>query len=169
VTALHRFRSADLRYGLTLPDEAVKRMLSEAIRAKDRETGGVLIGLYNEALDTAIVTLAAPPPPDSREDPSTFWRGVVGVRELLQGLWSRPMRTYYLGEWHVHPGLSAEHSGLDDQTMHGHDLRRSFQCAVPVLVILGGDPAAKWHLQAWAYPEGTRAVPMMFEKTGGSR
>jgi Prokaryotic homologs of the JAB domain len=165
--ALHSFRSADFRYGLTLPDEAVRRMLSEAIRAKDCETGGVLVGLYNATLDTAIVTLAAPPPPDSREDPNTFWRGVVGVREMLQDLWTRPIRTYYLGEWHVHPGFSAEHSGLDDQTMYGHDLRRSFQCAVPVLVILGGDPATKWHLRAWAYPNGAKAVQMMSEKPGG--
>ncbi len=150
---LYHFRSADARYGLTLPGDAVRHMLTEATNADGTETGGLLIGLYNDALDTAMVTRAASPPTDSVRTPTTFWRGITGVQELLQRLWTRPVRTFYLGEWHVHPGLSAQKSRTDDQTMNNPALKHAFQCAVPVLVILGGHPGSDWHLKAWAYPD----------------
>lgn len=151
---LYRFRSDDGRFGLALPAEAVRRMLAEARAAGGAETGGILVGLYNDALDTAIVTQAEPPPTDSTHTRSSFLRGVVGVKERLGYLWRRPVPTYYLGEWHVHPGFSPEKSADDDATMLRGGLREAFNCAVPVLVILGGNPAAAWSLQAWAYPGG---------------
>lgn len=149
---LYRFRSDDGRFGVALPVEAVRRMLAEARAAGGSETGGILVGLYNEALDTAIVTQAETPPPDSTGTRSSFLRGVAGVRERLGQLWKRPVRTYYLGEWHVHPGFSPEKSADDDATMLRGGLREAFNCAVPILVILGGEPTAEWSLRAWAYP-----------------
>lgn len=163
---LYRFRSEDGRFGVALPAEAVRRMRAEALAAGASETGGILVGLYNEALDTAIVTQAEPPPPDSSGTRTSFLRGVVGIRELLLRLWKRPVRTYYLGEWHVHPGFSPERSDQDDDTMLGDGLREAFDCAVPVLVILGGDPAGTWGLRAWAYPRGQVPVRLR-EQAGG--
>lgn len=158
---LYRFQSLDGQYGLTLSSDAVKRMLAEAQKADGHETGGILVGLYNHGLDTAIVTSAQPPPEDSSRSRSAFWRGIVGVRELLQHQWSQPLRTYYLGEWHVHPGFSPEKSTEDDVTMCRRGLREAFNCAVPILVILGGNPPAKWILRAWVYPSDQPAVHLI--------
>ncbi|WP_412026485.1 Mov34/MPN/PAD-1 family protein [Deinococcus yunweiensis] len=155
---LYRFRSADGRYGTTLTGDTVRTMLGAARAAGGAETGGILIGLYNGGLDTAMVTQAAPPPPDSRGTQGTFYRGVAGVGALLQRLWRQPIRTHYLGEWHVHPGTSAERSATDDNTMRGDGLRGAFGCLVPILVILGGDPQGAWELRAWAYPERGQPV-----------
>lgn len=158
---LYRFRSDDGRFGLALPAEVVRRMLAEARAVGGTETGGILVGLYNDALDTACVTMAEPPPTDSIHTRSSFVRGVAGVRARLAHLWKRSVPTYYLGEWHVHPGFSPEKSTDDDATMHRGGLRQAFNCAVPVLVILGGDPAADWSLRAWAYPEEQAAVCLL--------
>lgn len=158
---LYHFRSKDARYGLTLPGNAVRHMLEEAVKADGTETGGLLIGLYNDALDTAMVTRTASPPADSVRTRTTFWRGVAGVQEMLQHLWTRSVRTFYLGEWHVHPGFSAQKSRTDDETMDSESLKQAFHCAVPVLVILGGDPASTWHLRAWVYPNRGTPIPLL--------
>lgn len=160
MTSLYRFRSQDGRYGLTLPSPAVTGMRREAQNATGRETGGILVGLYSASLDTAIVTSVEVAPVDSAASRSSFSRGVSGIQTLLNRLWHQPVRTYYLGEWHVHPGFSPEKSAQDDATMQSGRLHDAFHCAVPVLVILGGDPSAIWTLRAWAYPQGQTSVPL---------
>ena len=150
--ALFAFHSADRRFGVALPAAVVNDMLGHARAAGQAETGGVLIGFYNDHHDTAVVARADGPAPDSHASRHRFWRGVQGLAETLAQRWSRPMRTYYLGEWHYHPFAAPDRSLLDDDTMTDPALRGSFHCDVPVLVILGGDPHGTWTLRAWAYP-----------------
>lgn len=159
--AIYHFQSQDRRFAVTMTARCVQTMLREAGEARGAETGGILVGHYNDQRDTAVVTSAEPPPPDSHGTVVSFRRGVKGVHALLHGLWNKPKRTYYLGEWHVHPGFSAERSSTDDSTMHSRTLRDAFQCEVPVLVILGGSPTASWHLQAWAYEAGAAPIPLL--------
>jgi len=152
VKPLYTFVSHDHRYGVALPQSVVQDMLIQARASNSLETGGILIGTYNERHDTALVSRADGPPPDSKATSHRFWRGVQGLAEALQRRWSRPIRTFYLGEWHYHPFSSPERSALDDATMVDTGLHSGFGCEVPVLVILGGDPGGAWTLRAWAYP-----------------
>ena len=98
------FRSPDGRFRLVIADELVTKILEMCLASYPLETGGVLIGHYNETLDTAVATRATGPPPDSQRRRTAFYRGTQGLHELLRVLWSK--KEYYLGEWHYHPGRS---------------------------------------------------------------
>ena len=62
------------------------------------ETGGILVGKYNQVHDTAILTRVWGPPKDSVRKRTSFWRGTQGLQRQLDFLWRT--REYYLGEWH---------------------------------------------------------------------
>lgn len=158
---IYRLTSNDGRYGVALNAELVRTMLTKARASGQLETGGILIGYYNEHHNMAIVTRVDGPPSDSQASPTRFWRGVQGLNDLLNRMWTRPIRTYYLGEWHFHPFANAERSPIDDSTMQNLELRDSFGCPVPVLVILGGDPESEWSLRAWAYPGKLEPIPLL--------
>lgn len=167
IKPLYRFISVDGRYGIALPAHSVRAMLAHAHASGRRETGGILTGCYNELHDTAIVVHADGPPHDSQASRTRFQRGVQGLADLLDRMWKRPIRTYYLGEWHFHPFSSAERSSVDDDTMWDPELRDSFRCPIPVLVILGGDPEGEWSLRAWAYPNRHEPISLLEQKIDG--
>lgn len=105
------------------------------------ETGGVLIGRYTEWRDRAIVIEALGPPRDSRFGPFAFWRGLSGLRRQLTARWTES-GTYYLGEWHFHPSMSADPSGTDLDQMRTFASDPNYRCPKPLLVVIGGDPKA---------------------------
>lgn len=79
------------------------------------ETGGVLVGVIDQKLQTITLVDACPPPGDSQSDETSFTRGKTGVldelkrcEELTRGM------VRYVGDWHSHPaGYPATPSGLD--------------------------------------------------------
>ena len=95
-------RSSDGSFCLVIGDAQMTKMRKSCARAHPLETGGILIGRYNEDHDTALVSRVAESPADSKNGPTTFHRGTRGLQGLLKALW--PRREYYLGEWHYHPG-----------------------------------------------------------------
>lgn len=164
MTALQIFTSSDRRFRIALPDMAVQTMLTQARAAGGNETGGILIGQYSADHQTALITRAEPPPADSWAGPTWFERGVVGMKEVLHRLWRAPQQTFYLGEWHFHPFAHAGASGTDDQTMKRADLRHGFACQEPILLILGGDPAASYHVNAYVFPNPTTRIQLILEE-----
>jgi hypothetical protein len=76
---------------------------------------GILVGRYNDELDSALVTRITPAPADSRAGPTWFHRGTRGLRTLLRRLWEEDQ--YYLGEWHFHPLADPTPSETDRQQM----------------------------------------------------
>ena len=50
------FRSADGSFGLVIGDVLMTKMKEICARAHPLETGGILIGCYNEGHDTALVS-----------------------------------------------------------------------------------------------------------------
>ena len=133
-------RTADRRYGVVLPPDAVRALLNHCRRASGHETGGILLGRYSRGLDCAEVTQVTGAPPDSRAGRTWFHRGSEGLQRLVHRLWSEE-QTYYLGEWHSHPSFSVVPSGKD------HDTMRNMAAATPganflVLLIFRLDGAA---------------------------
>ena len=106
----------------------------------------MLIGHYNETLDTAIVTRATGPPPDSRRRRTAFYRGTQGLHELLRVLW--PKKEYYLGEWHYHPGSSPEPSATDVKRMQDIAENDDSNCPEPILLVAGENRAITAHIFA---------------------
>ncbi len=50
--------------------------------------------------------------------------------------------TYYIGEWHFHPFMSPVPSGTDLRQIRAIARDRDYQCPVPILIVVGGDPSA---------------------------
>lgn len=67
------------------------------------ETGGVLIGRYNETTDSFHVVDLIAPPPDSRFTASEFTLGVQGLAEEISSYCKRANGALYaVGTWHNH-------------------------------------------------------------------
>ena len=147
------YKSADGLFGLRLPAICVHRLVELCGEAGNNETGGILVGTYNEALDCARVVKVLPPPTDSRRGRTWFQRGVRGLQKLLDRFWQAE-RQYYLGEWHFHPYAAPSPSGRDIAQMEDIAGADSYHCPEPLLIILGGDPRASWRIRAFTFPRG---------------
>ncbi len=141
------FWSDDGRFGLQLPDSALRQMLQHCRDAAAMETGGILIGHYSDDRRLAVVEQVTGPPEDSRRFLATFLRGVKGLQTLLDRLW-RSHRRYYLGEWHYHPRSAPTPSPADLSQMDSIANSDDYACPEPILFILGGDPPERW--ECWA-------------------
>jgi integrative and conjugative element protein (TIGR02256 family) len=147
------FRSRDGRFGLTVGRRELDRILTACGRAEGKETGGIVIGHYNDRHDRAIVTAVSLAPPDSRSGRTWFARGAAGLQAWIDRLW-RSRRDYYLGEWHFHPFASAQSSPTDLAQMRAFAESPLLRCPEPVLLIIGGDPVGTWEARAYVAPRG---------------
>ena len=162
------FRSKDRRFGLHVPAAEVARMLDVCRRAFPRETGGILIGVYNESLNCADVTTATGPGRDARAGRTWFERGVAGLQEILRSYW-RERRGFYLGEWHFHPGAPPFPSPTDERSLREFASSPLYHCPEPVLLIIGGDPRYAWTPSANVYPRGANKVALEFVASARGR
>ena len=79
------------------------------------ETGGVLLGIVDMIRKSIHAAYALPGPKDSRGTPTSFERGIVGLREMVERATLATMNQLrYVGEWHSHPDYaSAMPSAVD--------------------------------------------------------
>ena len=133
-------------------------MLEMCKTAKDRETGGILIGNYSPDLHTASITQATCPPRDSTGVRFWFSRGISGVAKLLRQLWHQ--EHYYLGEWHFHPGASSLASSTDDATMIEIAKSPSYQCSKPILIIVGQSASSKFEMSCYVYSNNAPRIEL---------
>lgn len=93
----------------------------EALRAEKLpdETGGVLLGVVDTSRQMIHIVQALAAPLDSSGSPTSFERGVLGLRESLADAAKRSLhQVRYVGEWHSHPsGSSSLPSATDIQQM----------------------------------------------------
>jgi integrative and conjugative element protein (TIGR02256 family) len=101
------------------------------------ETGGILIGIYDLELKSAIVTKVIGPPADSKHGRFTFIRGTRGVKENLEEFWKEG--EYYLGEWHFHPNALPTASSQDVNQMKKIAKNQIYKCPEPLMLIIGQD------------------------------
>ncbi len=138
------FRSADGRFGLVIGNRQLERLHALCAASHPLETGGVLTGYYNAGHDTAVITRAAGPPPDSQHGRTRFYRGTQGLNDMLSRLWRK--REYYLGEWHYHPGGAVRPSAADVKQMQEIAKDAPSRCPEPILLLLGANGTAGAHV-----------------------
>lgn len=143
--SLPRHSSEDGRYAVDITPVAMQAMLAACRRSGRKETGGILVGKYTEDNRVAVVVSASSPAPDSRAGRTWLVRGVFGLRTWLDRLWKSD-EGYYLGEWHYHPFSDPRPSWQDVKQMRRIASDAAYQCAEPVLVIIGGDPNGAWSI-----------------------
>lgn len=144
------FRSADQRYGLVIKRDDMGKILKYCAASGALETGGILVGSYNDAHNQAIVTDVSGPPRDSKRAPTWFYRGVHGLQVWIERLWRR--NCYYLGEWHFHPGARPDPSGTDGNQIDEISRSTDYQCPEPLLVIIGGNVRENWEMAVFVAP-----------------
>lgn len=101
------------------------------------ETGGILVGMYDLDLQSAIITKVLGPPSDSKYGRTTFVRGTKGVKKTLDSLWKEGQ--YYLGEWHFHPNALPIASLQDISQMNKIAKNVVYKCPEPLMLIIGQD------------------------------
>ena len=110
------------------------------------ETGGMLLGTFDDATGVVHVDKAVGPPPDSYLSRHYFQHGIEGAQTRIeQELDSSDGNSGFLGYWHTHPCGPAAPSQTDKQGMAsvvGPDGKRQRA----LMMIVGGSPD-RWN--AW--------------------
>lgn len=132
----HQFDKGAGLYTLELPQEALSFLCKLCRQARRFETGGVLIGHYDDQLRRAIVTQIWGPAPDSKAGPTWFVRGTRGLTVQLEHTWYKT-GDYYLGEWHHHPWGTLAPSTTDISQMRTIASDMAYRCPEPLLIIVG--------------------------------
>jgi integrative and conjugative element protein (TIGR02256 family) len=124
----HRLPDARGAYEIRLDPNALEQMRSdvaeEAVQEKlaegARETGGLLLGQFDDASGVVWVTEATAPPPGSSGNPAGFELDPRAVRADVHEQRRRTSGILgFVGVWHSHPNSSAWPSERDIQTMEG--------------------------------------------------
>jgi integrative and conjugative element protein (TIGR02256 family) len=138
------FLARDRSVAVDLDDQAIEAMRALCVKSGRLETGGVLVGRYNEFGDRVVISKVTGPPRDSRRFAFSFIRGIAGLTDRLRADWRDGL--YYVGEWHFHPFAAPTPSGTDLKQIKAFARTADLRCPRPVIVILGGNPAARWSL-----------------------
>lgn len=110
-------------YEVRISQRAITEMRAEARRGArlrgDRvETGGMLLGAFDDATRTVHVDVATGPPPDSELSEMYFGHGVQGSKEALEHhRRSTANQVGFAGMWHTHPFGRALPSEIDKAGM----------------------------------------------------
>jgi hypothetical protein len=133
-------------YEVRIRPPAMASMRAEALATARRhprswETGGVLLGYFDDACQVAWVTAADGPPPGSERGAYRFQLGVEGVRARVAAYRAASGgRARFIGLWHTHPGAPGA-STVDESAI------QAVLSALPdetprrvVRLILGGSP-----------------------------
>ena len=149
-------RSSDGRFRVYVGPHQIETLLTLCRKSGSKETGGLLVGRYNEAHDTAIVTRVWGPPKDSVRKQTSFRRGTHGLQSQLNSLW-RTTQEYYLGEWHYHPGGTAQPSNSDIRQMARIAKSRQYNTPEPILIIIG---ASQREVVTYVFPRSHQPVEL---------
>ncbi|TAZ51444.1 hypothetical protein ELH76_09815 [Rhizobium ruizarguesonis] len=98
-----------------LPEGLRAELAGRRAAALPNETGGPLLGLIDFEAKIITAVHAPTPPSDSVGKPTSFVRGTIGLRKMIETAEKRSGgQVRYLGEWHSHPrGTSSAPSVVD--------------------------------------------------------
>jgi integrative and conjugative element protein (TIGR02256 family) len=139
-------------YELEIEPGALQAGYRRCSQAGLLETGGILIGYYSHANKRVTISAFSGPPQDSTSGTTWFLRGIHGLERLLDKLWRKGDRRYYVGEWHFHPCKRADPSQADIEQMKRIARSPIYQCRVPVLIILCLRDGSTESIGIWVFP-----------------
>ena len=145
-------QTADGRYEIRIATTAVAEMRAEVrrgarVRGDRVETGGTLLGGFDDALGAVWIDEATGPPADSLLSETHFEHGTDGVRATIEARRTATARvTTFIGMWHSHPYGEARPSRTDEQGMRDLVLPVENAPLRALLLIVGGR-AERW--RAW--------------------
>lgn len=135
-------------YEVRLSPAAVAEMRTEVrrgarVRGTRVETGGMLLGMIDDAAGVIYVDRVTGPPPDSYLSATYFQHGQIGAQEAIDACQKSSRRmTGFVGYWHTHPEGRAAPSPTDEEGMASimtPDGRRQ-----RALMVIAAGPRAEW-------------------------
>lgn len=88
------------------------------VRSLHHETGGLLWGVWDDAVQVIWIFDLSGPPPDSQHNPAHFLCGVEGtIEEHRQRLARTHGSCGFVGHWHTHPNFPSYQSDMDMKNM----------------------------------------------------
>ena len=121
-------------------DEAfVQKVVRYRKNKLPKETGGVLVGGFDQQNRILYLVDVIPSPPDSEEWPTLYIRGRQGLEGAVNQVRERTDgQLQYMGEWHSHPkGHSTEPSNDDKKVLEWLAKHTARDCNPPVMLIVG--------------------------------
>jgi ThiF family/Prokaryotic E2 family A/Prokaryotic homologs of the JAB domain len=139
-----RFRLED--WSLSFAHTVIAELTGRRQRALPCETGGVLLGVADMEARSLHICAALDAPFDSSATPTSFERGIAGLREAIAGSGAETAgQLTYVGEWHSHPaGAPTSASRVDVAQMT--ELAMFFDAnGVPGIMAIAGDEGIRIH------------------------
>lgn len=155
----YQFKDCTNQFVVEFENSVLEPLLQQSVDAGKLETGGVLLGYYDSSLHKAVIVKGSEAPLDSIKCQSTFYRGVKGLRFLLEKEWINE-QIYYIGEWHSHPFSSSHMSNIDLQQMRMISEDESMYCPEPILLIIGGDISQDFSLSIYVFPRAKKPISL---------
>lgn len=159
------FEDRDSTFRVVLESQPLKDMFKLCADAKSIETGGILIGKYDDSC--AFIEEATPPPAGSSGGPNWFKRGTGGLELLLVARWNEDPRTHYVGEWHFHTKLVPEPSRQDMRQMRSVAKDPRYQCEEPLLIIVCPESHNHWVVKMYIFPNGISPSELKIKHENG--
>ena len=127
------------QYTVLISESCFLKMTEMAQAHYPNEVGTPLVGCYSDDGFEASVLDLAPLSSDSKGSPTSFYRGIAGLRKFFAKLCrSFSGRRHYIGEWHSHPDGATIPSGTDDRNQLEITMDAKTNCPECILIIIGG-------------------------------
>ncbi|MGW4420480.1 ThiF family adenylyltransferase [Streptosporangium sp. NPDC004631] len=110
-------------YEVRIAAEALAEMRIETrrgarIRGPEIETGGMMLGAFDDSTGVISIDMATGPPPDSQLSSVYFDHGTAGTQEVINHHIRRTGNfAGFVGMWHTHPNGRAQPSPTDEAGM----------------------------------------------------
>jgi len=132
-----------------MPPSALAEMFEEAANSFPLETGGVLMGSWDDHR-TIVVTDVIGPGPNAIHGPHVFDPDQRWQEQRVADVWRlRAGKVAYLGDWHTHPGRSVKPSRLDLEAAATIGGSPEACAPRPILMIVGLGPNGSVELGAF--------------------
>jgi len=128
-----------------LKKSVLDMIMGEMNKWYPNETGGVLIGYWNENQITQLIDGG----PNAVRSKTSFAPDHKYQVDVISQIYKLSNRTEtYLGDWHTHPDSKAYLSSTDKKTFHKIATYKPARLSMPLMIIVGTKPL---ELKAWGH------------------
>jgi integrative and conjugative element protein (TIGR02256 family) len=130
---------------LVVDEGLVEKLRSLRNSSLPRETGGVLLGIWDLDEKTVYVVDTIPAPPDSKKRKTSFIRGSEGLIEQVRSSVSATAEmVQYIGEWHSHPDGYATEPSDDDAEVFSWIAEKTELDGFQAVMAIVGEQSERW-------------------------
>lgn len=122
-------------------DESFEKRIRKYRQVKlPKETGGVLLGSFDQENRIVYLVDMLPSPPDSAEWPTLYIRGCQGLESAVSKVGQRTNgQLRYVGEWHSHPNGYTTDPSKDDKKVLGWLTENAARDSNPAVMAIVGE------------------------------